>query len=155
MSGIRERAGTIAALYRTRFQGWSKEKAWAEQKSYGFGPPEGYPKLYAYIYGGQSETTYADAALLPNRFAEVSDKEKSTKKMKKKDDDDDSSKYKKKSPRSLWRRPKRPSRRFSTAQAFRLPPTNYRLLMRLSERRPKEQMEMYSRSTWNGILLAQ
>lgn len=68
-SAGKHRAGTIAALYRTRVQGWSKEKAWAEQKSYGFGPPEGHPMLYAYVYGGQSETVHAATAQLSDRTA--------------------------------------------------------------------------------------
>jgi uncharacterized membrane protein YkoI len=50
-SAGKHRAGTIAALYRTRVQGWSKERAWAEQQSYGFGPAEEHPALYAYVYG--------------------------------------------------------------------------------------------------------
>lgn len=45
-SAGRHRAGTIAALYRIRIQGWSPDRAWAEQKSYGFGPVEGHPALY-------------------------------------------------------------------------------------------------------------
>lgn len=50
-SGGKHRAGTIAALYRMRVQGWSKEHTWAEQQSYGFGLPEEHPDLYAYAYG--------------------------------------------------------------------------------------------------------
>ena len=53
-SAGKHRSGTIAALYRTRVQGWSKEKAWAEQQSYGFGTPEEHPELYDYVYGSQA-----------------------------------------------------------------------------------------------------
>ncbi|MBK9316831.1 MAG: tyrosine-protein phosphatase [Acidobacteria bacterium] len=88
-SAGKHRAGTIAALYRTRVQGWSKERAWAEQKSYGFGPPEGHPMLYAFVYGGQTETVHASTARLSDRAAAETAKEKSSKKMNKKDDDDD------------------------------------------------------------------
>jgi uncharacterized protein (TIGR01244 family) len=100
-SAGKHRAGTMAALYRIRAQGWSKEQAWAEQKSYGFGPPEGHPVLYAYVYGKQSgsaESADADVAQLTSRSAAVSDEKKSSKKTRKKDDDDDddSSKAKKK-----------------------------------------------------------
>ncbi len=49
-SGGKHRAGTVAALYRMRVQGWSKDRAWAEQQSYGFGLPEEHPRLYAYSY---------------------------------------------------------------------------------------------------------
>jgi protein tyrosine/serine phosphatase len=54
-SAGKHRSGTIAALYRTRVQGWSKEKAWAEQQSYGFGTPEKHPELYDYVYGSRSQ----------------------------------------------------------------------------------------------------
>lgn len=99
-SAGKHRAGTIAALYRIRVQGWSPDRTWAEQKSYGFGPPEGHPQLYAYVYGRQSGSAgsaSADVARLTNAAAAVSDEEKSSKKKKKKDDDDDddSSKEKK------------------------------------------------------------
>jgi protein tyrosine phosphatase (PTP) superfamily phosphohydrolase (DUF442 family) len=49
--GGRHRAGTIAALYRIRVQGWSHAKAWAEQESYGFGSPGKHPALHGYAYG--------------------------------------------------------------------------------------------------------
>lgn len=49
----KHRAGTMAALYRIRVQGWTKERAWSEQQSYGFGSPDGHPELYAYVYGGE------------------------------------------------------------------------------------------------------
>lgn len=88
-SAGKHRAGAIAALYRTRVQGWSKEKAWAEQKSYGFGPPEGHPMLYAYVYGGQTEIANSAPAPLSERTVAGTVKEKSSKKMNKKDDDDD------------------------------------------------------------------
>lgn len=100
-SAGKHRAGTIAALYRIRVQGWSPERAWAEQKSYGFGLPEGHPQLYAYVYGGQfglAEAAKTDVARLTATAAAVSDEEKSAKKTKKHDDDDDhhSSKAKRK-----------------------------------------------------------
>jgi len=47
----RHRAGTIAALYRIRVQGWTPERAWEEQESYGFGPASEHRELYAYVYG--------------------------------------------------------------------------------------------------------
>jgi len=50
-SAGRHRAGTITALYRMRVQGWSARRAWAEQKSYGFGSPNKHPRLYEYVYG--------------------------------------------------------------------------------------------------------
>lgn len=53
-SAGKHRAGTIAALYRIRVQGWTKEQTWAEQQSYGFGPAEEHPALYAYVYGANS-----------------------------------------------------------------------------------------------------
>jgi protein tyrosine/serine phosphatase len=53
-SAGKHRAGTIAALYRLRVQGWTKDRAWAEQQSYGFGPVEEHPALYAYVYGARS-----------------------------------------------------------------------------------------------------
>ncbi|QQS47404.1 MAG: tyrosine-protein phosphatase [Acidobacteriota bacterium] len=84
-SAGKHRAGTIAALYRIRAQGWDREKAWAEQKSYGFGPPEGHPMLYAYVYGGKSETAVTSSA----RPSDLAKTDKSSKKMKKDDDDDD------------------------------------------------------------------
>src|SRR5262245_12234288 len=52
-SAGKHRAGTIAALYRLRVQGWSKDRTWAEQQSYGFGPAEEHPALYAYVYGAR------------------------------------------------------------------------------------------------------
>ena len=51
-SAGKHRAGTLAALYRTRVQGWPKERAWAEQQAYGFGSPSGHQQLYNYVYGG-------------------------------------------------------------------------------------------------------
>ena len=50
-SGGKHRAGTIGALYRMRVQGWSPERAWNEQQSYGFGPPEEHPDLFLFAYG--------------------------------------------------------------------------------------------------------
>lgn len=99
-SAGKHRAGTIAALYRIRAQGWSPDRAWAEQKSYGFGPPEGHPQLYAYVYGKEfapAGSANPDVARLTETAA-VSDEEKSSKKTKKHDNDDDhhSSKEKRK-----------------------------------------------------------
>ena len=54
-SAGKQRAGAIAALYRMRVQGWSKEKTWAEQESYGFGMPEEHPELYASVYGAPTK----------------------------------------------------------------------------------------------------
>lgn len=99
-SAGKHRAGTIAARYRIRVQGWSPERAWAEQNSYGFGPPEGHPQLYAYVYGKQFVPAESGNAYVvrPTDTAAVSDEEKSSKKTKKHDDDDDhhSSKEKRK-----------------------------------------------------------
>src|SRR5262245_35015566 len=52
----KHRAGTIAALYRIRVQGWEPDKAWKEQASYGFGSPSGHRKLYAYVYGDRESS---------------------------------------------------------------------------------------------------
>ncbi len=102
-SAGKHRAGTIAALYRIRAQGWSPDRAWTEQKSYGFGPPEGHPQLYAYVYGKEfapdgSANPYVARLTETAPVSAVSDEEKSSKKTKKHDDDDDhhSSKEKRK-----------------------------------------------------------
>jgi protein tyrosine phosphatase (PTP) superfamily phosphohydrolase (DUF442 family) len=50
-SGGKHRAGTIGALYRMKVQGWAPERAWNEQQSYGFGPPEEHPDLFLFAYG--------------------------------------------------------------------------------------------------------
>lgn len=50
-SGGKHRAGTLCALYRMKYQGWSAERAWREQQAYGFGPPEEHPQLFLYAYG--------------------------------------------------------------------------------------------------------
>jgi uncharacterized membrane protein YkoI len=60
-SAGKHRAGTIAALYRMRVQGWSKDQAWAEQQSYGFGMPEEHPELYAYAYGSRADRAASTA----------------------------------------------------------------------------------------------
>ncbi|MEP7274322.1 MAG: tyrosine-protein phosphatase [Acidobacteriota bacterium] len=62
-SGGKHRAGTIAALYRMRVQGWSKESAWAEQRSYGFGLAEEHHNLYTYAY--HRKHTRSDGETLP------------------------------------------------------------------------------------------
>lgn len=49
------RAGTTAALYRTRNRSWSKDRVWAERQSYGFGATEESPGLYAYVYGSRAD----------------------------------------------------------------------------------------------------
>ena len=36
-------------------QSWSKDRVWAEQRSYGFGAPEERPELYAYVYGSRAD----------------------------------------------------------------------------------------------------
>ena len=45
------RTGTVCALYRVRVQGWSRDRAWAEQKAYGFGPADHHPALIHFVYG--------------------------------------------------------------------------------------------------------
>ena len=50
-SAGKHRAGTIAALYRIRVQGWSPGEAWEEQQSYGFGSAKDHRVLYEYVYG--------------------------------------------------------------------------------------------------------
>ena len=50
-SAGKHRAGTICALYRMRVEGWTPERAWAEQSAYGFGPNSEHPELFAYAYG--------------------------------------------------------------------------------------------------------
>jgi tyrosine-protein phosphatase SIW14 len=57
--GGRHRAGTIAALYRIRVQGWTPEKAWKEQQSYGFGSVSDHRQLYAYVYGADRDSSRA------------------------------------------------------------------------------------------------
>jgi len=103
-SAGKHRAGTIAAFYRMRVQSWSKEQAWTEQQSYGFGAPEEHPELYAYVYGSRAE----HGGLRARSAADDKDSDKSSPKVKKKkedklakvkrndnDDDDDRDKYKK------------------------------------------------------------
>jgi len=82
-SAGKHRAGTIAALYRIRVQGWSKERAWAEQQSYGFGPAEEHPALYAYVYGARSDGRDLSLA----RTAAASDIKGKSSKSKKDDDE--------------------------------------------------------------------
>ena len=48
------RTGTVCALYRIRVQGWSKERAWAEQEAFGFGAPEHHAELFRFVYGDSS-----------------------------------------------------------------------------------------------------
>lgn len=45
------RTGTVCALYRIRVQGWSPQRAWAEQETYGFGPAAHHPSLVHFVYG--------------------------------------------------------------------------------------------------------
>jgi protein tyrosine phosphatase (PTP) superfamily phosphohydrolase (DUF442 family) len=80
--GGRHRAGTIAALYRIRVQGWTPEKAWKEQQSYGFGSVKDHKQLYAYVYGSGGKRDGADRD-------SSSAKKKSSGKRDKHDDDDD------------------------------------------------------------------
>src|SRR5262245_26420161 len=56
----KHRAGTIAALYRIRVQGWTPGKAWEEQQSYGFGSASDHPELYRYVYGRGGPRPAAD-----------------------------------------------------------------------------------------------
>ena len=54
------RTGTVCALYRIRVQGWSPQRAWAEEESYGFGLPGDHSELFRFVYGEgalQSTTT--------------------------------------------------------------------------------------------------
>lgn len=82
-SAGKHRAGTIAALYRMRVQGWSKDRAWAEQRSYGFGTPEEHPELYAYVYGLRADRDNSTARSL----SDEKDNDKSSSKEKKKKED--------------------------------------------------------------------
>lgn len=50
-SAGKHRAGTIAALYRIRVQGWTAERTWAEQQHFGFGSAEEHRELFDYVYG--------------------------------------------------------------------------------------------------------
>jgi protein tyrosine phosphatase (PTP) superfamily phosphohydrolase (DUF442 family)/uncharacterized membrane protein YkoI len=93
-SAGKHRAGTIAALYRTRVQGWSKDQAWAEQQAYGFGAPEEHPELYAYVYGsraGRGDSTARSASDDKDR-GQSSSKENKLAKARKDDEDDDAKK---------------------------------------------------------------
>jgi tyrosine-protein phosphatase SIW14 len=97
-SAGKHRAGTVAALYRMRMQGWSKERAWAEQQSYGFGPAGEHPELYAYVYGERQGLTDASLLSVSTRSADKDknkDDEKSPKSKKKDDGDDDDKKFSK------------------------------------------------------------
>jgi protein tyrosine phosphatase (PTP) superfamily phosphohydrolase (DUF442 family) len=51
-SAGKHRAGTVCALYRMKVQGWSADRAWAEQQEYGFGAREEHPELFAFAYDG-------------------------------------------------------------------------------------------------------
>jgi protein tyrosine phosphatase (PTP) superfamily phosphohydrolase (DUF442 family)/uncharacterized membrane protein YkoI len=90
-SAGKHRAGTIAALYRMRVESWSKERAWAEQQSYGFGAREEHPELYAYIYGSRADLGASSARSAPDDKDRDrhSSKESKLAKAKKDDDDDD------------------------------------------------------------------
>lgn len=83
-SAGKHRAGTIAALYRIRVQGWSKDKAWAEQRSYGFGPPEEHLQLYTYVYG-QKPASADMKAVAYTKQTEEDDEEEESSKSKSKD----------------------------------------------------------------------
>jgi uncharacterized membrane protein YkoI/protein tyrosine phosphatase (PTP) superfamily phosphohydrolase (DUF442 family) len=61
-SAGKHRAGTVCALYRMRVQGWTPERAWAEQSSYGFGPTSEHPELFAYAYGAEASDLARGAA---------------------------------------------------------------------------------------------
>ena len=113
-SAGKHRAGTIAALYRIRVQGWSKARTWAEQQTYGFGPAKEHAALYAYVYdkgsaskdliaartsvGGKVEgkssksKKYADEEQDKSAKGHGSEKDKSSER----DDDDDKDKSSKK-----------------------------------------------------------
>ncbi|MGE0129258.1 MAG: tyrosine-protein phosphatase [Blastocatellales bacterium] len=82
-SAGKHRAGSIAALYRMRVQGWAKDRAWAEQQSYGFGTPEEHPELYAYVYGSRADRGDSSA----RSASDDKDRGKSSSKEKKKKED--------------------------------------------------------------------
>jgi len=83
-SAGKHRTGMIAAIFRTRVQGWSKEQAWAEQQSYGFGLAEEHKALYTYVYGMNSIMSSPGNASKDAGESKV----KSTKSKTKTDDDD-------------------------------------------------------------------
>ncbi len=124
-SAGKHRAGTIAALYRMRVQGWSKDRAWAEQRSYGFGTPEEHPELYAYVYGSRVER----GGLSARASADNEDRDKSSSKEKKKkedklakakkDDDDDDDDDAKKERRDKKDKKKDKARTAATADSIR------------------------------------
>jgi protein tyrosine/serine phosphatase len=86
-SAGKHRAGTIAALYRMRFEGWTPEEAWAEQQSYGFGFPEEHPQLYAFAYGDQKPHLRQSVTRVSAKTSSKDDEKK--KERSKKDDDDE------------------------------------------------------------------
>jgi tyrosine-protein phosphatase SIW14 len=89
-SAGKHRAGAIAALYRMRVQGWSKDQAWAEQQSYGFGMPEEHPELYAYVYGSRADRAASTtSSTSDDKGRNQPSKESKLAKAKKDDDDDD------------------------------------------------------------------
>lgn len=85
-SAGKHRAGTICALYRMREQGWTAERAWDEQASYGFGPPEEHPELYGFVYGGETRFAVAKAT---SRDRKDRPRTKARPDVEKDDDDDD------------------------------------------------------------------
>jgi tyrosine-protein phosphatase SIW14 len=94
-SAGKHRTGTIAALYRMRVQGWSRERAWAEQQSYGFGSVGEHPELYAYVYGdtkGSADASLAHASAKSEDADNKNEKSSKSKKDKEKDKRSDSDK---------------------------------------------------------------
>jgi protein tyrosine phosphatase (PTP) superfamily phosphohydrolase (DUF442 family)/uncharacterized membrane protein YkoI len=91
-SAGKHRAGTVCALYRMRDQGWSPERAWAEQSSYGFGPPEEHPELYAFAYGqgARPAEALASAKAAPAETSRGATQPQGAKAARRDDDDDDS-----------------------------------------------------------------
>jgi protein tyrosine phosphatase (PTP) superfamily phosphohydrolase (DUF442 family) len=63
-SAGKHRAGTIAALYRIRVQGWSQRQAWREEQFYGFGSPDQHPKLFDYVYRNLHEAAAASGVMV-------------------------------------------------------------------------------------------
>lgn len=93
-SAGKHRSGTIAALYRIRVQGWSKEQAWTEQQSYGFGPAGEHPELYAYVYGDTKVLADAGPLRASAKSADADNKDEKSSKSKKNKDESSYSKKK-------------------------------------------------------------
>jgi tyrosine-protein phosphatase SIW14 len=88
-SAGKHRAGTIAALYRMKVEGWAPEQAWSEQQSYGFGLPEEHPELYTFVYGARDMATAPAATRVSARSGLDAGQGGEKDRVAKKDDDDD------------------------------------------------------------------